>query len=65
MDQKPKNVNNFWLLYRNAVIGSGISEKNAEWYVRWAQKFAVSIKCKRLRSRSSDDVDRFLNCLGY
>jgi hypothetical protein len=24
MDQKPKNVNNFWLLYRDAVIDSGI-----------------------------------------
>jgi hypothetical protein len=24
MDQKPKNVNNFWLLYREAVIGSEI-----------------------------------------
>ena len=34
MDQKPKNVNKFWMLYRDAVIGSGISEKNAEWYVR-------------------------------
>ena len=40
--QKTKNVNEFWMLYRDAVIGSGIAEKNVEWYVRWAQKFAVS-----------------------
>jgi hypothetical protein len=39
VDQKPNNVNNFWMLYRDAVIGSGISEKNAEKYLRWAQKF--------------------------
>jgi hypothetical protein len=62
MDQKPKNVNKFWMLYRDAVIGSGILEKTAEWYVHGAQKFAVSIKGKRLRSRSSDDVHRFLTC---
>ena len=27
MDQKPKNVNKFWMLYRDAVIGSWILEK--------------------------------------
>jgi len=32
MDQKPNNVNKFWLLYRDAVIGSGIPKKSAEWY---------------------------------
>ena len=30
MDQKPKNVNEFWMLYRGTVTGSGIAEKNAE-----------------------------------
>jgi len=35
MDQKPKNVNEFWMLYRDTVTGSGISKKNAEWYVHW------------------------------
>ena len=51
------------MLYRDTVIGAGIAEKNAEWYVRWAQTFAVSIKGKSLRSHSSDDVHRFLNQL--
>ena len=32
MGQKPNNVNKFWLLYRDAVIGSGIPENTAEWY---------------------------------
>ena len=41
IDQKPENVNKFWMLYRDAVIGSGILEKTAEWYVNWAQRFAL------------------------
>ena len=53
MDQKPNNVNEFWLSYRDAVVSSGIAEKTAEWYVHRAQKFAVSIKGKGLRLRSS------------
>jgi len=32
MGQKPNNVNKFWLLYRDAVIDSGIPENIAEWY---------------------------------
>lgn len=63
MDRKPNNVNKFWLSYRDAVVSSGIAEKTAEWYVHWAQKFAVSIKGKGLRSRSSKDVHSFLNQL--
>ena len=54
-------VNGFWVLYHDAVIGSGVPEKTAVWYVHWAQKFAKSIKGKRLRSRSSEDVHSFLN----
>ena len=40
MDRKSNNVNTFWLSYRDAVMASGMPEKTAEWYVRWAQKFA-------------------------
>jgi hypothetical protein len=36
MGQKPSNVNKFWLLYRDTVIGSGIPEKKPEWFVHWA-----------------------------
>jgi len=63
MDKKPNNVNTFWLSYRDAVVSSAIPEKTAEWYVHWAQKFAVSIKGKGLRLRSSKDVHSFLNQL--
>ena len=58
MDQKLNNVNRFWRLYRDAVIGSGIPEKNADWYVRRGQKFTVSTKGKRLRCRSDVDWGR-------
>jgi len=34
MGQKPNIVNQFWLLYRDAVIGSGIPENTAEWYAQ-------------------------------
>jgi len=61
IDQKPKNVNKFWMLYRDAVIGSGILEKTAEWYVNWAQRFALSMKGKKLRSCSSRDIHTFLS----
>ncbi len=42
------------------MIAGGVPEKNAEWYVRWAQKFSRSIKGKSLEERSSDDIRRFL-----
>jgi hypothetical protein len=53
MAQKPNKVNKFWMLGRDEVIGSGIPEKNAEWFVCWAQKSASSVKRKSFRSRVS------------
>ena len=32
MGQKASIVNKYWLLYRDAVIGSGIPGNIAEWY---------------------------------
>jgi integron integrase len=54
------NVKNFWGSYRSAVIASGVPEKNAEWFVRWAQKFLRSIKGKPLPERSAADIRQFL-----
>ncbi len=54
------NVKNFWASFRKAVIASGVPEKNAEWYVRWAQKFSDYIKDKPLKSRSADVIRQFL-----
>jgi hypothetical protein len=63
MNEKANNVNEFWAAYMDAVVGSGVQEDIAEWYVRWAQRFAISIKGKPLRARSSEDVRRVLRDL--
>ncbi len=54
------NVKFFWESYRKAVIASGVSAKNADWFVRWAQKFDSSLKEKPLRERSAADIHKFL-----
>ena len=54
------NVKNFWSSFRKTVIVAGVPEKNAEWYVRWAQKFSRSIKDKPLKEGSAADIRRFL-----
>jgi len=63
MDKKNNNVNDFWKNYRNTVVSEGVPEATADWYLRWARRFAVSIKGKPIRSRSSEDVKNFLNSL--
>ncbi len=54
------NVKNFWGSYRSTVIASGVPEKNAEWFVRWAQKFSRAIKGKSLPERSAAEIRQFL-----
>jgi integron integrase len=53
-------VNKFWDSYRQAAIASGVPAKNAEWYVKWAEKFAVATKGKPIRERSVADIRKFL-----
>ena len=53
-------VNKFWDLYRQAAIASGVPVKNAEWYLKWAEKFAVATKGKPMRERSVADIRKFL-----
>ena len=57
MEGKPSKVNTFWAAHYDAGLASGLPEKTAKWYVNWAQKFAISIKGKRLRSRSVKDIN--------
>lgn len=54
------NVKKFWGSYRHLVVESGVPAKNADWFVRWAQKFADSSKKKPLRERSAADIHKFL-----
>jgi site-specific recombinase XerD len=61
MMDKPNNVNGFWDSYRNVVVEAGIPERNADCYVRWAEKFSKSIKNKTLRESRASDIDNFLS----
>jgi len=54
------NVKNYWGSYKDAVIASGVPDKNAEWFARWAQNFADSIRDKELEERSETDIREFL-----
>ena len=56
MTKNDNGVNAFWGDFRANVIENGVSEKYADWYVKWGQKFALSIKGKPLRKRSVDDI---------
>lgn len=60
MMDKPNNVNDFWDSYRDVLAEAGIPVRNADWYVRWAEKFAESIKNKPLRQRGASDIENFL-----
>ena len=60
MEEKPNKVNSFWAAYYDAAVASGLPEKTAEWYINWAQKLAISIKGKKLRSPSVKDMGGFL-----
>ena len=61
MDKNSNDVNKFWVKYRDVVIENGITDKYADYYVKWAQKFALSIKGKPLIKRSLDDIKRFID----
>jgi integron integrase len=60
MGDKIDDVNKFWDRFRDLVIQSGVSESYADWYVRWGQKFALSIKGRPLRRRTAEDIQLFL-----
>ena len=54
------NVKLFWESYLQAVIASGVPAKNADGFVRWAQKFDDSTKDTPLQERSAGDIHKFL-----
>ncbi len=57
------DVNKFWAGFRKSVIRCGISESDADWYAKWGEKFAVSIKGKPLRQRTGEDILSFISKL--
>jgi hypothetical protein len=63
MEEKANKVKTFWAGYYDAALASGLPEKTAERYVNWAQKFAISIKGRKLISRSVKHIGGFLKGL--
>ena len=48
--------NTFWNNFRDVVIRFSIDSSNADWYVKCAEQFAVSIKGRSLRQRTPKDI---------
>ena len=60
MGDKKKEIKKFWQIYKDIVTKTGVPIEKVEWYDRWAEKFAKSIKGKPLRLRNRQDVEAFL-----
>ena len=60
--KKSLQIDDFWEKYLHAVLKHSIPRDKAEWYLKWAQKFAVSAPGP-LRSRSIDQIKAFLEGL--
>jgi integron integrase len=60
--EKSLQIDDFWKNYLEAVLKRSIPKDKAEWYLKWAQKFAVSSPGP-LRSRTSDQIKTFLESL--
>ena len=53
MREKGNDVNSFWNDFKRTALESGVKDTVAEWYVKWSEQFAKSIKGKPLRSRKN------------
>jgi len=60
--KKSLQIDDFWKKYLHAVLKRSVPKDKAEWYLKWAQKFAVSAPGP-LRSRSADQIKAFLEGL--
>lgn len=58
-----KDVNRFWGSFRETVIKQGLSEFEADSYVKWGERFAISIKGIPLRQRTREHVISFIEKL--
>lgn len=52
----------FWEHYHSVVLNHAIPEARAEWYLKWAQRFALSAP-GALKNRSAEQVNAFLDNL--
>jgi integron integrase len=60
--EKSSQIDDFWKKYLAAVLARSIPEARAEWYLKWAQRFAVSVPGP-LRSRTAEQITAFLEDL--
>jgi hypothetical protein len=63
MAENIKRVKDFWQEYRAAVLRQGVPPARAEWFVRWAQRFARAATGVPLRTRTEAHVRAFLSDL--
>jgi hypothetical protein len=58
-----KRVKDCWQEYRPAVLRQGVPPTRADWFVRWAQRFARAMPGVPLRTRTEAHVRAFLSDL--
>lgn len=63
MTTEVPEVNQFWQEYRATVLRQGVPPARAEWFVRWAQRFARARPGVALRARTAAHVSAFLSDL--
>ena len=63
MQEEIKHVKPFWQEYRAAILSQGVSQARADWFVRWAQRFARAVPGVPLRARTQAHVRAFLSDL--
>ncbi len=61
--QMPESVKHFWDTYRNVLKRRGVPEKSIQWYVRWAERYAMAIRGQPLRERTDEDAEAYLRSL--
>ena len=54
----------FWARYAQCLVLRGITGRNGEWHVRYAQQFAYALDGKHLRDLDRSYVDNYLDELG-
>jgi hypothetical protein len=50
MREETKEVKHLWQEYRAAVSSQGVPDSRADWFVRWAQRFARAMLGLPLRA---------------
>jgi hypothetical protein len=65
VNRKSPGKKDFWQEYRAVVLGQGVPKVRAEWFVKWARKFASFVRGVPLRLRTAEHVRAFLSGLGH